>query len=70
MTADAACEVAALASEMRRAGANSSEGNLTGDLRSALIATGVLDYSLAPEAEEDEDHEDLLDESDMSNAAT
>ena len=34
-----------------------------------LIATGVLDYSLAPEAEEEEG-EDLLDESDMTNAAT
>ncbi len=36
-----------------------------------MIATGVLDYSLAPELEEGEnDDEDLLDESDMSNAAT
>ena len=37
---------------------------------SDMIATGVLDYSLAPEAEDEEDLEDLLDESDMSNAAT
>lgn len=39
---------------------------------SDLIATGVLDYSLAPEAEEalDEEGEDLLDPSDMSKAAT
>ncbi len=36
-----------------------------------LIATGVLDYSLAPEAEEsDNDDGDLLDESDMTKAAT
>ena len=36
-----------------------------------MIATGVLDYSLAPELEEGEnDDEDLLDESDMTNAAT
>ena len=35
-----------------------------------LIATGVLDYSLAPELEEGENDEDLLDESDMSEAAT
>jgi chromosome segregation ATPase len=33
-----------------------------------MIATGVLDYSLAPEAEDNE--EDLLDESEMSKAAT
>lgn len=41
-----------------------------------MIATGVLDYSLAPETEEaeraqqDEDSEILLDESEMSKAAT
>ena len=35
---------------------------------SDLIATGVLDYSLAPEAEEED--EELLDPSDMSKAAT
>jgi len=38
-----------------------------------MIATGVLDYSLAPELEEgenDDEDEDLLDESDMTNAAT
>ncbi len=36
-----------------------------------LIATGVLDYSLAPEVEEvgDEVTEDLMDESDMTKAA-
>lgn len=34
-----------------------------------LIATGVLDYSLAPEAEEDEGAEPLLDEADMTKAA-
>ncbi|MEJ2128324.1 MAG: hypothetical protein P8X81_05720 [Woeseiaceae bacterium] len=35
-----------------------------------MIATGVLDYSLAPEVEEDEgETEDLLDESDMTKAA-
>ena len=34
-----------------------------------MIATGVLDYSLAPEAEED-DEVDLLDASDMTKAAT
>jgi len=34
-----------------------------------MIATGVLDYSLAPEAEEGE-NDDLLDESEMSKAAT
>ena len=33
-----------------------------------MIATGVLDYSLAPEAEEGDD-EDLLDESEMSKTA-
>jgi len=33
-----------------------------------MIATGVLDYSFAPEAEEGDD-DDLLDESDMTNAA-
>ena len=35
-----------------------------------MIATGVLDYSLAPEAEEGENDDDLLDESKMSEAAT
>jgi chromosome segregation ATPase len=36
-----------------------------------MIATGVLDYSLAPEVEEsDNDEENLLDESDMTKAAT
>ena len=35
-----------------------------------LIATGVLDYSLAPEAEDSDDDDDLLDESEMSSAAT
>jgi len=35
-----------------------------------MIATGVLDYSLAPEAEEGENDDNLLDESDMSEAAT
>jgi TolA-binding protein len=38
-----------------------------------LIATGVLDYSLTPEVEEvadGENDEDMLDASDMSNAAT
>jgi chromosome segregation ATPase len=36
-----------------------------------MIATGVLDYSLAPEVEEANDqHVDLLDESDMTKAAT
>ena len=35
-----------------------------------MIATGVLDYSLAPEAEEGENDDDLLDESEMSEAAT
>ncbi len=34
-----------------------------------LIATGVLDYSVAP-SEEDEDGDDLLDESEMTEAAT
>lgn len=34
-----------------------------------MIATGVLDYSLAPEAEDD-DEPDLLDASDMTKAAT
>lgn len=34
-----------------------------------LIATGVLDYSLAPEAEDGENDEDLLDEADMTKAA-
>ncbi|NIV18183.1 MAG: hypothetical protein GWN47_07150 [Woeseiaceae bacterium] len=40
---------------------------------SDLIATGVLDYSLAPDAEKaaaEEEHEDLLDESDITKAAT
>lgn len=38
---------------------------------SDLIATGVLDYSLAPEAmDEDEEGEDLLNPADMSKAAT
>jgi len=36
-----------------------------------MIATGVLDYSLAPEAEDGKnDDDDLLDESDMTKAAT
>lgn len=35
-----------------------------------LIATGVLDYSLAPEVKDSEDDDDLLDESEMSSAAT
>jgi len=35
-----------------------------------MIATGVLDYSLAPEAEEGENDDNLLDESEMSEAAT
>ena len=35
-----------------------------------MIATGVLDYSLAPEAEEGENDSDLLDESEMSKTAT
>ena len=35
-----------------------------------LIATGVLDYSLAPEADDSDDGDDLLDESEMSKAAT
>jgi hypothetical protein len=37
-----------------------------------LIATGVLDYSLAPDAEDadEEEGEDLLDPGDMSKAAT
>jgi len=34
-----------------------------------LIATGVLDYSLAPEGEEGENDGDLLDESDITKAA-
>lgn len=34
-----------------------------------MIATGVLDYSLAPEAEDDDDA-DLLDASDMTKVAT
>ena len=34
-----------------------------------LIATGVLDYSLAPEAP-DEEGEPLLDEADMTRTAT
>ena len=35
-----------------------------------MIATGVLDYSLAPEADDNDNHDDLLDESEMSKAAT
>ena len=35
-----------------------------------MIATGVLDYSLAPEVEEGENDDDLLDEADMTGAAT
>ena len=36
-----------------------------------MIATGVLDYALAPEVEEsDDDDADLLDEADMTKAAT
>ncbi|MDH3613436.1 MAG: hypothetical protein OES10_09160 [Gammaproteobacteria bacterium] len=35
-----------------------------------LIATGVLDYSLTPVEEVGENDDDLLDESDMSEAAT
>jgi chromosome segregation ATPase len=35
-----------------------------------MIATGVLDYSLAPEVEEGENDDNLLDESEMSEAAT
>ena len=35
-----------------------------------MIATGVLDYSLAPEADDNDDDDDLLDESEMSKAAT
>ena len=35
-----------------------------------LIATGVLDYASAPKAEDDEDGDDLLDESEMTEAAT
>ena len=38
-----------------------------------LIATGVLDYSMTPEVEEmadGENDEDMLDASDMTNAAT
>ena len=34
-----------------------------------LIATGVLDYSLTPEADGEEPAEDLIDESDMTKAA-
>lgn len=34
-----------------------------------LIATGVLDYSLAPDAEEDGEDADLLDEGEMTKAA-
>ncbi|NIL93722.1 MAG: hypothetical protein GTO71_04635 [Woeseiaceae bacterium] len=34
-----------------------------------LIATGVLDYSLTPEADDAEEQEELLDESDMTKAA-
>ena len=35
-----------------------------------MIATGVLDYSLAPEAEDEEGAEPLLDEADMTQTAT
>jgi hypothetical protein len=36
-----------------------------------MIATGVLDYSLAAEAlEDDANDDDLLDESELTNAAT
>ena len=35
-----------------------------------MIATGVLDYSLAPEAPDEEGVEPLLDEADMTKAAT
>ena len=35
-----------------------------------LIATGVLDYTMAPEPEDDGDLEDLLDAADMTKAAT
>jgi len=35
-----------------------------------MIATGVLDYALVPEAAEDDDDEDLLDESAMGTAST
>ena len=35
-----------------------------------MIATGVLDYSLAPEAPDEEGIEPLLDEADMTKAAT
>ena len=36
-----------------------------------MIATGVLDYSFTPETEDsDNDEDDLLDESDMTKAAT
>lgn len=35
-----------------------------------MIATGVLDYSLAPEVDDNDDDDDLLDESEMSKAAT
>lgn len=35
-----------------------------------MIATGVLDYSLAPAEEASENDEDLLDESDMTEAVT
>ncbi len=35
-----------------------------------LIATGVLDYAVAPTEEDDEEAEDLLDEADMKGAAT
>jgi len=35
-----------------------------------MIATGVLDYALVPEAAEGDDDEDLLDEFDLTGAAT
>jgi len=35
-----------------------------------MLATGVLDYSLATEALADEVNDDLVDESEVSNAAT
>ena len=35
-----------------------------------MIASGVLDYSMAPKAAEDDDDEDLLDEFDMSGTTT
>ncbi len=35
-----------------------------------MIATGVLDYSLAPDAVDEEGAESLLDEAEMTKAAT